>query len=97
MLDRRQFLKVGAAVTLGAGAAAAGVGRRGSVAGAAPPTGAGAAGPAIAIPPGALKDLRDRLAGALLFPGTAGYLAASQPANGRYMDVRPAAGRGLRQ
>ncbi|MFN8660847.1 MAG: FAD-binding oxidoreductase [Thermomicrobiales bacterium] len=39
----------------------------------------------------ALRDLQQRLAGALLLPGDERYLAASIPANRRYQDVMPAA------
>jgi hypothetical protein len=43
------------------------------------------------VDPRALADLRRRLTGTLLLPGDAGYLEASQPANTRFQDTRPAA------
>jgi FAD/FMN-containing dehydrogenase len=39
----------------------------------------------------ALGDLRSRLNGTLMLPGDSGYGPASAPANGRYLDIRPAA------
>ena len=43
------------------------------------------------VDPAALEDLRSRLDGTLMLPGDSGYDAASAPANGRWLDVRPAA------
>lgn len=39
----------------------------------------------------ALDDLRARLNGTLMLPGDTGYPFASAPANGRYLDIKPAA------
>lgn len=41
--------------------------------------------------PSALEDLRSRLNGTLMLPGDSGYASASAPANGRYLDILPAA------
>ena len=43
------------------------------------------------VPASALEDLRTRLNGTLILPGDSGYAAASAPANGRYLDILPAA------
>ncbi|MFT4038417.1 MAG: FAD-binding oxidoreductase [Thermomicrobiales bacterium] len=79
-LNRRSFLTGAAA--LGAAAATGGLvwkPRR-------------AASQATPVPSNsALLDLRQRLAGTLMLPEDSGYLAASAPANGRYLDIRPAA------
>jgi FAD/FMN-containing dehydrogenase len=83
--SRRSFLRGGtaAAVALGLGIPHGGSAIA-SNARSATPTGAG---------PGssALEDLRKRLNGTLMLPGDSGYPAASAPANGRYLDVLPAA------
>lgn len=44
-----------------------------------------------AVPPGALADLRRRLNGTLILPADSAYDSASAAANGRYLDIRPAA------
>ena len=38
-----------------------------------------------------LNDLRRRLNGTLILPDDSAYDSASAPANGRYLDIRPAA------
>jgi FAD/FMN-containing dehydrogenase len=44
-----------------------------------------------AVPSSALNDLRQRLNGTLILPQDSAYDSASAPANGRYLDIRPAA------
>src|SRR5680860_205092 len=82
-LSRRSFLRGGAvatsAVALGAYInPAAALGRQTPV-------------DPSAVAPSALDDLRTRLNGTLMLPGDSGYASASAPANGRYLDIRPAA------
>ncbi len=89
-MDRRNFLRSGAA-------AAAGLGVAGTLAagcssdGASPTTtGVGAAPTSSTLAPAAVDELRRSLRGSVLVPGDAGYEAASLPANTRYRDIRPA-------
>jgi FAD/FMN-containing dehydrogenase len=81
-MSRRSFIGAGAATALAFGAGAPA--RAQSTPQASPVAG-------MAVDPSALKDLRTRLAGTLMLPGDSGYDAASAPANGRWLDVRPAA------
>lgn len=46
---------------------------------------------ATPVPTSAFNDLRRRLNGSLILPGDSAYDSASAPANGRYLDIRPAA------
>ncbi len=81
-LSRRALLK---------GAAAASIG---STIGSGPLSGSGrwtAAQTPVPISLTALDDLRARLSGTLILPGDSAYPIASAPANGRFLDVQPAA------
>ncbi len=90
-MDRRSFLRTGAA-------AAAGIGVAGSLASACSSDGAtttSVAGTPTTLAPGAIdtaaiNDLRGSLKGSVLVPGDGGYATASLPANTRYRDIRPA-------
>jgi len=79
-LNRRSFVSAGAASALALGTYIT-------------PLSAAArqATPQSDVDPSALNDLRTRLNGTLMLPGDSGYLAASAPANGRYLDILPAA------
>ena len=79
-MTRRSFLGTSLAAAAGLGM------RHGALAQGASPV---AATPTV--DPAALKDLRARLHGTLMLPGDSGYESASAPANGRYLDIRPAA------
>ncbi len=80
--SRRSFVRGGTAAALGLGLGS----RLGGSAFAQSAT------PEITTPElAALKDLRTQLTGTLMLPGDSGYAAASAPANGRYLDIRPAA------
>lgn len=82
--NRRSFLRGGAAAALGAG-----IGLRPALG---PNARAQSATPVSSAPsPSALEDLRRRLNGTLMLPGDSGYASASAPANGRYLDILPAA------
>lgn len=81
-LTRRSLLGAGAAATLGLGLSQRGLAQATPQAPAVI-----AADPTTA----ALEDLRTRLKGTLMLPGDSGYEPASAPANGRYLDILPAA------
>src|SRR5918995_5086989 len=80
MMSRRSFLGAGAAATLGLGMSR--TARSQSTPAPSPVTSAEVA---------ELDDLRSRLTGTVMLPGDSGYETASAPANGRYLDIRPAA------
>jgi FAD/FMN-containing dehydrogenase len=81
-MSRRSFVAAGAAAAFAFGAGAPAWAQ--STPQASPVAG-------VAVDPAALKDLRSRLNGTLMLPGDSGYDSASAPANGRWLDVRPAA------
>lgn len=84
-LSRRSFVRGGAVAVVGAGLGA-------RIGGSRFPARAQSATPAAGGPSAsALEDLRRRLNGTLMLPGDSGYPAASAPANGRYLDILPAA------
>jgi FAD/FMN-containing dehydrogenase len=85
--SRRTFVRGGTAAALGLGLGSRLSGR--ALASDATPTSATPVGGG----PGrsALEDLRTRLNGTLILPEDSGYASASAPANGRYLDVLPAA------
>ena len=80
-INRRSFLRGGmaAAIGLGSGTGAGLVWKPRRIAA------------QEGVEPAALADLRARLNGTLMLPGDSGYPSASAPANGRYLDIRPAA------
>jgi FAD/FMN-containing dehydrogenase len=83
-MTRRTFLRTGAAATLGlSGAIELGPNVR--------PASRHRASAQTPEMGSALDDLRARLNGTLILPGDSGYLAASAPANGRYLEIRPMA------
>ena len=87
-INRRQLVG-GSAATIAA-FTLAGASRPAFAARQATPAATPSAGPVV-ISMTALDDLRSRLKGTLMLPGDSGYTAASQPANGRYDAIRPAA------